>query len=327
MFHETDDVCADCGDDAFAATDAIPNVEAAPVCFSCYVERLNRVRACSLVGVGGGEFVVGALSVEEAKKIARRVVAELSAAGVRTSFETAAPLVDMRDELGDYHARELARAARSETRHVYAATSERGTVLDVETRTDEGTRDGIRDSLARHVLDETRLGVRKRKDVADAIATKLPSLVEHGATRRLGVERVVWKLAKERGVSQNSERSTRNKRAGREFEEFFADWCDERNLEIYRGKSGLVRYHPEAADEIARKTEGLAGVPDFLVRGDGQDSFGSGWRPDDDAFVEVKRGGSTFTREQQDVIAHLKALGFDAYVFRGEPDQYRFEKR
>lgn len=327
-FHETDEDCADCGDDAFSATDVLPSRDGTtPVCFACYVERLDRVRACGVVNVADeGEFVVGALSLVEARELAHRVADEVSSV-VDASVARVRSLEEARDELGDYHARELARAARSETRHVYAATSERGTVVDVETRTDKDTREEIRDAVARYVLDETRLDVRKREDVSDAVASAFPTLVEHGTTRSLGVERAVWKLAKERGVSRGSERSAQNKRAGQDFEEHFADWCDERNLELYRGKSGLVRYHPEAADEVARKTDGLAGVPDFLVRGDGQDSFGSGWRPDDDAFVEVKRGGSTLTREQQEVVAHLKALGFDVFVLRGEPDDYRFERR
>jgi hypothetical protein len=155
----------------------------------------------------------------------------------------------------------------------------------------------------------------------------LPTLVEHGTTRRIGVGKSVWRLAKERGVSRGSERSARNQRAGREFEVYFLEWCEERNLEVVRGKSGLVRLYPEAADEVVRKTDGLSGVPDFLVRGDAQNSFGSEWRPEEDVFVEVKRGGSALSREQQDVVAHLKALGFDVYVLRGEPDDHRFERR
>jgi hypothetical protein len=273
-----------------------------------------------------GKFVAGSPSVEWARELAHRVCDEVSPA-VDASVGRSMSLRESRDVLGDYHARELARAARSETRHVYAATSERGTVLDVETCTDGETRDEIRDTLARHVLDETRLDVLKRDDVHDALAEMLPTLVEHGATRRLGVERAVWQLAKKRGVSSGSETSARNQRAGREFEEFFVDWCDERNLKLHRGKSGLVRHHPDAADEIAHKTDSLAGVPDFLVRGDGQYTFGSEWRSDGEAFVEAKRGESRLSREQQEVIAHLKALGFDVFVLRGEPDDYLFERR
>ncbi|MDZ7687880.1 MAG: hypothetical protein U5J64_04005 [Halobacteriales archaeon] len=328
MFHETDDACADCGGDAFAATDTVGSGdELVPLCFSCYVGLLDRVRACGVVSVADeDEFVVGAQSVEEARDLAQSVADELSPA-VEASVESVATLADMRDLLGDYHVRELARAARSETRHVYAGTSERGTVLDVETRTDEEARDKIRDSLARHVLDETRLDVRKRDDVSDALADTFTTLVEHGAARRLGVGRAVWKLAKERGVSRDSERAARNQRAGREFEEFFSDWCDERGIELVRGKTGIVRRYPETADEIARKTDGLAGVPDFLVHGDGQRVFGSEWRPDGDVFVEVKRGESTLSREQQEVVAHLKSYGFDVYILRGEPDYHRFERR
>lgn len=339
VFFPTVDACVYCGDDSFAATDVFTSKsgvgrsreDAVPFCFACYVERLDRVRACSVVEVETnrekGEFVVGAQSVEGAENLAHRVADELSSADIGTSVETVAPLAEAREELGEYHARELARAVRSETRHVYAATSERGTVLDIETRTDEETRSEIRDALAGYVLDETPLDVRKREDVPDTVALLFPTLVEHGVDSRLGMETKVWELAKERGVSRGSERSERNQLAGREFEEHFADWCDERNLELHRGKSGLVRYHPDVADEIARKTDGLAGVPDFLVRGDGQDSFGSEWRPDSAAFVEVKRGDSRLTREQHEVVAHLKALGFDVYVFRGEPDDRCFERR
>lgn len=336
---ETDDacVCADCRGDAFAATDIFTSgvgpshEDAVPLCFSCYVERLDRVHACSVVEVETdgekGEFVVGGRSVEEAEDLARRVVGELSAADMDSSVGTVVPLAEAHETLDDYHARELARGAGSETRHVYAATSERGTVVDVETCTDTETREEIRDALAGHVLDETSLDIRKRDDVPDAVASAIPTLVEHSVTSRLGMDTKVWKLAKEHGVSRGSERSSGNQRAGREFEEYFRDWCDERNLEVTRGKSGLVRLYPEAADEIVRKTEGLTGVPDFLVRGDGQNSFGSGWRPEEDAFVEVKRGDSMLSREQQDVVAHLKALGFDVYLLRGEPGDHRFERR
>jgi len=328
VFRETDDTCADCGDDAFAATDTAGSGDKpVPLCFSCYVERLDRVRACGVVRVAeDGEFVVGASSVDNADRLARRVVDELSLA-IEALVERVAPLAEAQSFLEDYHARELARGALSETRHVYAGAGERGNIIDVETRTDEEARDEVRDVLARHVLDETRLDVRKREDVPDALADTFPTLVEHGAARCLGVGSSVWELAKERGVSRGSERAARNQRAGREFEDFFADWCDERGLRAVRGKTGIVRYHPEAADEVAHKTDGLAGVPDFLVRGDGQNTLGEDWRPDEDAFVEIKRGESTLTHEQQEVVAHLKALGFDVFVLRGEPEDYRFERR
>jgi len=336
-FFSTDDACADCGADAFAATDIFASgvgpsrEDAVPLCFACYVECLGRVRAFGIVGVetdsGKGEFVAGAPSVEGVRNLARRVADELSAAGIGISVRTVAPLTEAREILGDYHARELARGADSETRHVYAGTSERGTVVDAETRTDEETREEMRDALAAHALNETRLDVRKRDDVPGAVASTIPTLVEHGVASRLGVEAEAWELAKERGVSRGSERAAQNQRDGREFEEYFREWCDERNLELLPGKRGLVRLYPDAADEIARKTDGLAGVPDFLVRGDSQNTFGSEWRPEGDTFVEVKRGTSTLSREQQEVVAHLKALGFDAYVLRGEPDDNRFERR
>ena len=325
-FRETDEPCADCGNDAFAVIDAHASDEdAAPLCFACYVERLDRVRACGVVSVAGGEFVVGASSVEETRELAHRVADELSHA-VEVTVENVTPLEEVRDELGEYHARELARGARSETRHVYAGTSERGTVIDAETRTDAEICDALRDELATYVLDEARR-VRKRDDVSEALATLLPTLVEHRVLRRLGVASEVWRLAKKRGVSRGSETSARNQRAGRQFEEYFADWCEDRNLEHIRGKTGLVRYHPETADEIARKTDGLAGVPDFRVRGDGQNTFGSEWRPEGDVVVEVKRGDSRLSREQEEVVAHLKARGFEVYVLRGEPDEHNFEKR
>jgi len=326
-FRETDDVCADCDDDAFAMTDILPSTDdAVPVCFPCYVERLDSVRACGVVSIGGdGEFVIGAGSVEDTRELAHSVADELTRA-VEATVETVLPLRKARDELGEYHARELARCALSETRHVYTGTSERGTVIDTETRTDEETRDDIRERLATYVIDEAP-NLRKRDDFSDAVASLLPTLVEHRALRRLRVGSEVWQRAKERGVSRGSETSARNQRAGREFEEYFADWCEDRNLELLRGKTGLLRYHPENADEITRKTDGLAGVPDFLVRGDGQNTFGTEWRPEEDVFVEVKRGSSRLSREQQEVVAHLKACGFEVYVLRGEPDDHSFERR
>ncbi len=329
-FHETDGRCADCGADAFAATDVFASRDETPLCFPCYVDRLDRVRASGVVNVADGEFVVGASSVEKAREIAHAVSDELPPS-VDGSVRSVTPLVEARSRghLTDYHARELARGARSETRHVYAGTSKRGTVVDVETSTGEDTRVEVRDSLARRVLDENRVEVRKRADVSGAIADTLPTLVEHRAARTLGVEHAVWGRAKERGVSRGSERAERNQKAGRDFEEYFVDWCEDRNLEVTRGKTALVRRYPDVADDIARKTDGLAGVPDFVVRGDGQRVFGDGdvWRPDDEAFVEVKRGGSSLTREQQDVVAHLKSHGFDVFVLRGEPNSHRFERR
>jgi hypothetical protein len=201
----------------------------------------------------------------------------------------------------------------------------RGTVVDVETRTDDGFRDALAETVAQRVVDSR--DVRKRVGVADGLATTFPTLAEHGAMRRLGVEARAWRLAKDRGVSEASERAAENQTAGREFEEDFADWCDERNIELQHGKPGLVRLYPEVADALARKTGGLAGVPDFLALGDGQRSFGAEWRPEGDTFVEVKRGTSRLSREQERAIAHLKSHGFDVYVLRGEPDDYVFERR
>jgi len=328
----TDDDCADCGADAFSETDAAPaDRESVPLCFACYLDRLDRVRACALVGVAPGdepaddELTVGAPSVESASEVARSVADELAAAGVGADARRSFWLAEARDSLGDYHARELARGARSETRHVYAATSARGTVVDAETRTDEGTRKALAEALATHAVETRR--VRKRADVPAAVVSAFPVLAEHGATRRLGVEDRAWSLAKERGVSRASERAARNQDTGREFERQFRGWCEERGIGVVRGKTGIVRRHPGVADEVARKTDGLAGVPDFLVRGDGQRSFGDGWRPNGEAFVEVKRGTSRLTREQQRVVAHLKSHGFDVYVLRGEPDDFVFERR
>jgi hypothetical protein len=327
VFRPTDGACADCGGDAFAETDALGDAPLA-VCFGCYVDRTDRVGACCPVGVRAdetaGEFVVAAPSVEGAGELAASVADELSGSGVRVSVGDALSLAKARGRVGDYHARELARAKRSESRHVYAATSRRGTVVDTETRTDRDTRAAVADRLARRVVES---GVRRRKDVADSVAAAYPRLAEHRATRALGLKERVWRTAKERGVSDASERAARNQTVGRDFEEFFAEWCDERCLPARRGKEALVRLYPEVADEVSRKTDGLAGVPDFLVRGDGQRSFGDEWRPDGDTFVEVKRGASRLSREQERAVAHLKSHGFDVYVLRGEPDRYSFDRR
>lgn len=330
MFRPTCEACSDCGDEAFALIDAVPRLPPTPLCFPCFVERLDRVRACAVVRIRDeltGEVVVGARSAEEARGLSVTVADELETAGVSASAEEVTHLEDARDIVGDYHARELARTTLSESRHVYASTSGRGTVVDTWTRTDEDLRDALADSMADAVLGADAVRVRRRADIGDTLATLFPTLAEHRTPSRLGVPELVWKRAKERGVSPESELSYRNQRAGRSFEEYFRDLCDERGLTVLRGKTGLVRYHPDAADEVARKTDGLAGVPDFLVRGDPQRSFGDGWRPDGDSFVEVKRGGSRLSREQKRVVAHLKALGFDVYLFRGEPDGHRFERR
>ncbi|MFP4188789.1 MAG: VRR-NUC domain-containing protein [Halobacteriales archaeon] len=328
MFRPTDDACTDCGDAAFAVTDSVPSESRVPLCFACYVDRLDRVRACGVVEVevdeGAGEFVVGAPSVSNADQVARSVVDEIGGTA-DTEVETVAPLPEARDLIGEYHARELARAERSESRHVYAATGRRGSVVDTETRTDSDTRDALTERLARRAVDHRE--IRKRADVADAVATTLPTLAEHGAARLLGVEERVWEHAKIRGVSEASERAARNQDAGREFEEAFIDWCDDHSLDIRGGKEALVRLYPDITDEVARKTDGLAGVPDFLVRDNGQRSFGDGWRPDGEAFVEVKRGTSSLSREQERVVAHLKSHGFDVFVLRGEPDDLVFERR
>lgn len=333
MFRPTDSDCADCGADAFAATDIFatgirPMDEVTPLCFSCYVDRVGRVAACGLVRLEtDGGFVVGAPSVEDADRTARLVTDELENAGVGASDVTVLPLTEARGVLGDYYARELVRGSMSASRHVYAATSGRGTVVDADTRTDEGVQGSVRDALAEYVYRGSR--VLKRDDAYDAVAEKLPILAEHGTTRRLGVGRRVWRQAKENGVSRESERASQNRSAGREFEEFFRDWCDDHNIDVRRGKPALVRLYPEVAAQISRKTDGLAGVPDFLARGDEQRSFGDDWRPESDTFVEVKRGASRLSRDQQSVVAHLKSHGFDVYVLRGDPEEdgYMFEKR
>jgi hypothetical protein len=330
VFRQTEEACLDCGGDPFVATDFFPDKnDLVPVCFPCYIDRTDRVRACSVVEVRtedrNAEFVVGGPSVAEAGEVARSIVEEVSCRGVDAAAALVSTLEEARDSIGDYHARELARAERSESRHVYAGTSQRGTVVDVETRADEPFRDALAETVARGILD--RHDVRKRADAVDCVSTELPTLTEHRGTHTLGVEETVWTLAKDRGVSDASERSSENQKAGREFEEFFAGWCEDLNLEARRGKEALTRFYPEVADEVIRKTDGLAGVPDFLVRGDGQRLFGDGWRPEDDTFVEVKRGTSSLSHEQQRVLAHLKSHGFDVYVLRGEPNEYVFEKR
>lgn len=329
MFRPTEDTCIDCGDDAFAVTDAVDCENPVSLCFPCYVDRLDRIRACGVVEVGTddrtGEFVVGGPSVADTEEIALSVGDELSGDHVDASVETVSSLRGARGLIGGYHTRELARAEHSESRHVYAAASRRGTVVDVKTRTDETFRDGLVETVSRRVL--KRREIRKRADVADGVATFLPTLAEHGAARLLGIEKVIWERAKDRGVSEASERAARNHDAGREFEEAFVNWCENRNLDVRRGKAAFVRLYPGVADNVARKTDGLAGVPDFLVRGDGQRSLGDGWRPDGDVFVEVKRGTSTLSREQERAVAHLKSHGFDVYVLRGEPDDFVFERR
>jgi len=313
------DICDGCGAEAEVFRDS-------PLCFDCYVDSVDRVRSCALVRVGdNGEFVVGAPTVDETDAVGHAVADELSAAGIGATVSEVTTLTEARDHIGDYHAREIARGVRSGSRHVYAATSERGTVIDSRTRTDAETRDELADRLARHVVDTSR--VKKRADIRDAVAATFPTLAEHRTPARLGVTDRVWSLAKKRGVSRRSRRALNNQRKGRCFEDCFLDWCDERGLRVVYGKTGLVRHHPEAADTVVHKTDGLAGVPDFLVRGDEQRSFGDGWRPDDDAFVEVKRETSALSRDQQTVVAHLKALGFEVFIFRGEPEDHRFERR
>jgi hypothetical protein len=330
VFRQTEEACLNCGGDPFAATDAFPGKnDLVPVCFPCYLDRTDRVRACSVVEVctedRNAEFVVGGPSVAEAGEVARSIVDEVSCRSIDAAAAPASPLKEARDRIGDYHARELARAERSESRHVYAGTSQRGTVVDLETRTDEPFRGALAETVARAILD--RHDVRKRADAADCISTELPTLTEHRGTRTLGIEETVWSLAKDRGVSDASERSSENQKAGKKFEESFASWCEDRNLELRRGKEALPRLYPEVADEVIRKTDGLAGVPDFLVHGDGQRLFGDGWRPDGDVFVEVKYGTSGLSGEQQEVIAHLKSHGFGVYALRGEPEDFFFEKR
>jgi hypothetical protein len=330
VFRPTDDDCADCGNKAFAVTDALSaDGSPLPACFACYVDRLDRVRVSGVVDVrtedGTGSFVVGGSSVEETDELAGSVAGELGSGGVRVSVTDVSPLTEARDLIGDYHARELARAERSESRHVYAGTGRRGTVIDTETRTDGRIRGAVSEALARHVVEANR--IRKRADVDDRVTEEFPTLAEHRATRRLRIEERVWDMAKERGVSEASERAADSREEGRGFEDYFRDWCDDRNINVRRGKPAIVRLYPGVADEIARKTDGLAGVPDFLVRGDGQRSFGGEWRPDADVFVEVKRASSNLSRDQQRVVAHLKSHGFGVYVLRGEPDDIVFDRR
>jgi hypothetical protein len=330
---ETSD-CEDCdGDSVFvvpaSTLTTILNGSSVPLCFECYVERLDRLRACATVEFEtqseAGEFVVAAPSLGDTDDLAHRTASELQKADVDVSTDGPVPLSQARNQIGDYHARELTRGVMSETRHVYAATSERGTVADVMTRTDDDSRDALAEALARHVTDTSE--VRKREDVPDAVATTYPTLVEHRASRSLGVPERVWQRAKDRGVSRGSKRAERNQKAGRKFEEFFQKWCEDHGFGTVRGKTGLLRRYPSVSETVADKTDGLAGVPDYLVCDDRQTSFGDGWRPEGEAFVEVKRGTSNLSREQERVVAHLKSHGFDVYVLRGEPHDHRFERR
>lgn len=329
---EDGDGCADCGTDpAFSTdeyTDSLPPSpeDTVTFCLECYVER-HEVCAYSAVRKeltdGTAELVIGGRSVEEAEGIAEGVADEIDGETGRVAPLTEPETVE---RFGTEYVRELSRGIESHRRNIYASTGPRGTVVDFETFTRRELRGTLTDELTECLLNSTE--VRKRADAYTAPTEEFPVLAEHGVPPRLGIGSKVWELAKERGVSRRSERSIENQRAGEDFEDFFAEWCKSRNLSFRRGKPALRRLYPEVAEDIAERTGGLSGAPDFFLRGDGQRSFGSsGWRPDGDAFVEVKGGASRLSREQQDFIAHLKSHGFEVYVFRGEPDEYRFEKR
>jgi len=332
FFASEGDDCADCGTSALFSTDehteSLPPSpeDAKPFCLECYVDR-HELGFCAVVRkeTDGGTalLVVGGASGEEAESVAAGVADEVTGEKDGALSLTEPEVVD---RFGVGYVRGLCRGVESHRRNIYASASPRGTVVDFETFTTEEERDALRDELAERVVDGT--DVRKRADVYDALTESYPSLVEHSVASRLGLGRRAWKVAKESGVSRASERSARSQRTGEEFEEYFVEWCEDRNLTVRPGKPALRRLYPEVGDEVAERTDGLSGVPDFFVRGDGQSTFGDEeWRPDGEAFVEVKYGTGRLSREQQDVVAHLKSHGFDIYVFREDRDEYRFDKR
>jgi len=327
-----EDGCADCGVTADFSTDEYadslsPSPEdAVPLCLECYIKR-HEIGFCSLVRkqLTGetAELVLGCASKKETETISKEVADEVGGEAGTVHHLTEDETVE---KFGTEYIRELSRGVKSRRRNIYASASPRGTVIDFETPTTQRIRDALSEELTEYLLEVTE--VRKRANIYSALTEEFPVLLEHGVLSRLGVRHQAWELAKERGVSARSERSIENQRAGKKFEEFFVEWCERHNLSLRRGKTALRRFYPEVAEEIIERTDGLSGVPDFFLRGDRQCSLeDSQWRPDGETFVEVKRGKSRLSPDQQEVIAHLKFHGFEVYTFCGEPDEHRFEKR
>ncbi len=168
---------------------------------------------------------------------------------------------------------------------------------------------------------ENRKNKFYKKEIERSISNIYPILDEHNCFNLI---KNTWKIVKkENKIKNKSNISINNVNKGKEFERFFKKLCEKRNFEHYRGKKALKKFFPEKI----KKVNGLKGIPDFFIKRNKQKKFVEEWSPNEDCFVEIKRGNSKLARNQKETIAKLKSLGFSVYVFRGNPKRYSFEKR
>ncbi len=305
------------------------------LCFSCYLDVVDGNHGVGVLDVGDGAVVVSADSVEATEDVAEAVADEAlstvvhdvevqPADGVfQEAFEGDGPL-------SDYYVREVVRGVDSEVRAIYGGTSGEGSVVDVESHLSRGGQRKVDDTcftaLRRHSEDvDTKSDLRQLTRTDES---PYPALARHGVLRR--VEGRIWSYVKEAGfVSDSSLTSSENQERGREFERYFEELCRERGLTPHRPSSEALRsLYPDVHSTLQRKfTASLSGIPDYFVEADGHSGWGDRWRPTEDCFVEVKRGGSHMSRRQSKMTAHLKSHGFPVYVLRGEPGDHRFEER
>ncbi|MDY6780712.1 MAG: VRR-NUC domain-containing protein [Halobacteria archaeon] len=361
-FDEREGICEDCTTrsenlivtDLFDEPDTIRpgSRDVEGLCFDCYLRRLDApVRHVSLVRLSSGTeegsedtAVLGAEDEETLRVLEKALVGSLddvstevsshSLRDVYASTSGSAPDGEVRREhLSTYYCREIARGSDSVNRHIYTRAGEvdgRTTVMDDKSCVSEWKREAVRRKLADAIVEEARDSIETRDDIGEVVEEKYPVLHEHGVTS--GVGRRVWREVRgdSEVLSEASRRSLRNQREGDEFEAFLERLCEERGYDCYRGKEALRTRFPEAERDLLDRFGSLNGVPDYLVSVEpGQERLADngGWMPDGDAFVEVKRGDSRLSPEQERVIPYLKSHGFEMYVLRGDPDDFFFERR
>lgn len=344
VFHHHTGECSDCGEwercvetNLFVSNGLLPSSgDAESLCFGCYLNRLDRrgeaYRRVVTAEPIEGEVVVGAVKRSgDAERVAGRLENLL---GLEVSHHSIGSLYGdamNSGSFGEAYLRELARGIGSVNRDVYTSVgpgSHGYPVLDFTSF----VRREVRGSLVRKAAARIRESpgysrVSKRGDVERLVRDELPLLGDHGFGGL--VEASLWRRLKERDsdvLGSRSKTAMQNQVQGRGFEEFFEDLCERRGVSYYRDSAAeFRRRHPADHRRLEGKCPGLRGMPDYLVVGDG--GFGDGWRPAGTGFVEVKYRGSRLSGRQKRVVAHLKSQGYPVWVLRGEPEEYRFDRR
>ncbi|MDY6765149.1 MAG: VRR-NUC domain-containing protein [Halobacteria archaeon] len=322
-------------------------------CFQCYLERVDTIYYALLVSltVPDEYIVIGAENADHAERVSEELSAsplgpwieDYTYHRLEEAYSTDTPTdYSDRGTLTPYYTRELARGIGSESWNIYSGVrlddDDRMSAMDWWTHVREETRGDIRSELLDYVVGSDEYQeVEVREDIDEVFEEVLPVLSGYGLTS--GLRSQVWDHIRENDpylLSDRSRMAMKNQKKGRRFERFFRDLCRENNLECYRDTRYILRsrYPEEYAKLLDEFGRGFNGLPDFFVDANANQSTlerwtgGSrvGWKPDGEAFVEVKYGTSDLSPEQRRVVSHLSEAGFDVYVLRGTPDEHSFER-